>query len=61
MGDLYDYGTYVFGVKLCVLEGLYSSCIFKYDFIVYVVHSIISRGTCFNYLIRGSVHHVLTL
>jgi hypothetical protein len=27
-----------YGVKMCVLVGLYSSCVFKYDFIVYVVH-----------------------
>ena len=29
--------------------GFCSCCLFKYDFIVYMVHGIISRGICFNY------------
>jgi len=44
-----------------VLVGLYSSCVFKYDFIVYVVRSLISRGICFYYFIRGRTVHFLTL
>jgi hypothetical protein len=29
---------------VCVWVGIYSGCIFKYDFIVYMIHNIISRG-----------------
>jgi hypothetical protein len=36
---------------VCVLVGLYSCCIFKYEFIVYMVCSIISCGLCFKYFI----------
>ena len=41
MGDVCYYGTYVFWcVDVC---GFYSSCIFKYNFILCMVHSILSR------------------
>ena len=40
---------------LCVLVGFYSCCILKYDFIVYMIHSIISHGIYFKYLICESL------
>jgi len=39
-------------VCVCMLFGFYSGCIFKYGFIIYMIHSIISRGIYFNYFIR---------
>ena len=35
--------------------GFYSCCICKYDFIVYMVHGIISRDVSFNYCVREYV------
>jgi len=34
-----------------VLVGFYSCCIFEYDFVVYMVHSIIPGIICFSYFI----------
>ena len=35
--------------------GFYSCCICKHDFIVCMVHGIISRGVCFNYYVCESM------
>jgi hypothetical protein len=44
---------------VCIGEGeqvgFYSSCVLKYDFIVSMVHSIISHGVCFNYVVHESM------
>ena len=37
-------------VCMRVLVGFYSSCILKYDVIVYMIDSIISHGICSNYM-----------
>ena len=34
-----------------MLVGFYSCCIFNYDFIVYMLHSINSGLICFNYFV----------
>ena len=34
-------------VRVRAVVGIYSGCIFKYDFIVYMIHSMISSGICF--------------
>ena len=49
------YGVMLYGAKVCVLFGFYSCCIFKYDCIVCMVHSINSRGVSFNYCIHESM------
>jgi hypothetical protein len=55
------YDVMLFGVKVCVLVGLYSCCIFKYDFIVCMVHSIISHGIMFllYYIILYYVYYYI--
>jgi hypothetical protein len=50
MSDCRIYVVMLFGVQVCVLVGLCSSCIFKYDFIVYMIHSIILCGIMFYYI-----------
>jgi hypothetical protein len=35
--------------------GFSSCCVLKYNFIVCVVHSILSHGMCFNYVIHESM------
>jgi len=41
------YDLILFGVQFCVLVGLYSCCIFKYNFIACMIQSIISHGIMF--------------
>ena len=42
-----------------MLVGFYSCCIFKCDCTLYIVHSIISNGVCFNYCICESVFSIM--